>query len=317
LNLRGKQAISVLHWERKQAIMGHHYDHNPSNRLLISIILNGLITVVEISGGIFSNSLALISDAIHNLSDTMAMVLAWVATIVGRRKPDTRKTFGYKRLEILSAFINASVLTAVSLYLIYSTVIRFLHPEPVKSVMMLGIAVIGLLANLISMLFLHGHSKHSLNVKAAYLHLLGDTMSSVAVIGGAILIYYTRIYWIDPALTLLISLVIMVQAYKIIRESVDILMQGTPPGINLDEIKMAIEMIPGVRNIHHVHCWQLQDHEVLFEAHIESMKNITLSECNKLRQEIEILMAEKYWICHTTLQIEYLCCEDTDMIRKR
>jgi len=289
---------------------------NPSGRLLISILLNGFITLVEITGGIFSNSLALISDAIHNLSDTLALILAWAANKVGGREPDARRTFGYKRFEILSAFINASVLTAISLYLIYEAILRFLHPAPVKSGLMLIVATIGLFANLFSVLFLHRDSKESLNVKAAYVHLLGDTLSSVAVIGGAILIYYSGIVWIDPLLTLVISIVIIVQAYKILYESVNILMQGTPRYLDLEEIKTHLEKHPLIQNIHHVHCWQIQDHDVLFEAHIETSKDLLLSESGTLMTEIEGLLREKFHITHTTLQVEFDVCEDKAMIKQ-
>ena len=143
---------------------------------------------------------------------------------------------------------------------------------------MLIIALVGLVANLISMLFLHGDSNKNLNIKAAYLHLMGDTVSSMAVIGGAILIYFTKILWIDPLLTLIISIVIIFQAYKILRESVDILMQSTPESLDLDEIKIYLEKQPMIRNIHHVHCWRLQDHDILFEAHIETSEDLLLSD---------------------------------------
>jgi cobalt-zinc-cadmium efflux system protein len=297
---------------------GHSHPQIPPDgkNLLISILLNFLITLVEIAGGILSNSLALISDAIHNLSDTMALMLAWLAGKAGRKKPDARRTFGYKRLEILSAFINASGLSAISLFLIYEAVMRFLHPEPVEPGLMFIIAVFGLVANLASMLLLHHDSKHSLNVRAAYLHLLGDTLSSVAVIGGAILIYFMNIFWVDPLLTFLISLVIIFQAYKILRESVEILMQSTPSRLNLLDIKNVIEENPLVSNIHHVHCWQLQDHDVLFEAHIETGKDMTLSESNKLRENIEQVLHSRFSITHTTLQIEFGGCTDISMIRQ-
>ena len=298
--------------------MGDHSKHrgNPSNRLLISILLNGSITLLEIAGGILSNSLALISDAIHNLSDTLALILAWVANKIGGKEPDVKRTFGYKRLEILSAFINASVLTAISLYLIYAAFFRFLNPEPVKSGLMLIIAVVGLFVNLFSMVFLHRDSKESLNVKAAYVHLLGDSLSSVIVIGGAIFIYYTHIFWIDPLLTLVISIVIIVQAYKILHESIDILMQSTPRNLNLKEIKILLENHPLIRNIHHVHCWQLEDHEILFEAHIETSENLLLSDSGKLVAEIEEVLREKFLITHTTLQVEFDVCDDKAMIKQ-
>ena len=298
--------------------MQNHTNHreNPSGRLMISILLNGFITLVEIVGGILSNSLALISDAIHNLSDTLALILAWVANKVGEREPDAKRTFGYKRFEILSAFINASVLTAISVYLIYEAILRFLHPEPIKSGLMLIIAVIGLFVNFFSMMFLHRDSKESLNVKAAYFHLLGDTLSSVAVIGGAILIYYTEIVWIDPLLTLVISIVIIIQAYKILHESVDILMQSAPRNLKLEEIKIHLEKHPLIQNIHHVHCWQLQDHDILFEAHIETSKDLLLSESGELVEEIEGLLREKFRITHTTLQVEFDICKDKALIKQ-
>lgn len=294
----------------------HIHKNRTSERLLLSILLNALITLVEITGGIFSNSLALISDAIHNLGDTLALTLAWLANKVGGRRPDARRTFGYRRIEILSAFINTSVLTAISIYLAYVAIMRFLHPEPVKAGLMLIIAVIGLIANLVSMIFLHHDSKHSLNIKAAYLHLLGDTFSSLAVVAGALIICFIHITWIDPALTLLISIIIIIQAYQVLRKSIDILMQSTPSRIDLAEIKNAIEALPLVGNIHHVHCWQLQDHDVLFEAHIEAVKDMTLSESNHLRVEIESLLQKRFQITHATLQIEFENCDDTAMIKQ-
>ncbi len=288
-----------------------------SGRLIASVVLNGLITLVEIIGGILSNSLALISDAIHNLSDTLALMLAWIAHKVGKRRPDRRKTFGYQRFEILSAFVNASVLTAVSIYLIYESVVRFITPEPVRSGLMLMVALIGLAANLLSMVFLHRDSKHSLNVKAAYVHLLGDTLSSVAVVAGAMIIRYTELLWIDPLITLLISLVIIRQAWQILKESTDILMQGSPSHIDLEEIRRAIEKIPGILNIHHVHCWQLLDHQVHFEAHVETDRNMDLHESGQLVTTIAALLKENFSIGHTTLQIEYQNCKDQDLIKNK
>ncbi len=294
-------------------ISSHHKD--PSGRLVLSIILNALITILEIVGGILSNSLALISDAVHNLSDTMALMLAWVAGKVGKKQPDTRKTFGYKRFEILSAFINASVLTAVSIYLIYESVLRFLNPEPVKTGLMLVVALAGLAANLLSVLFLHRDSRHSLNVRAAYLHLLGDTLSSVAVIAGAIVIGLTGLTFLDPLLTLVISVVIIRQAYGILHESTGILMQSTPRHLNLQQIKNSIETHHMIRNVHHVHCWQLQDNQVHFEAHLETVSDLKISDTGVILTEVESILREKFGISHTTFQIEYGNCADLELIR--
>jgi cobalt-zinc-cadmium efflux system protein len=182
---------------------------------------------------------------------------------------------------------------------------------------MLIVAVAGLLVNLLSMIFLQRDSKHSLNVRAAYLHLLGDTLSSVAVIGGSILIWYTGMVWIDPALTLVISIVIIRQAWHILRESTDILMQATPMHLDLEEIKSAIEQNSRICNIHHVHCWQLHDRQIHFEAHLETLQNMDLHESGALVAEVSDMLLERYGISHTTLQVEHQMCEDQEMIRQK
>lgn len=294
----------------------HSGNHLTSGRIALSVLLNALITLLEIAGGILSNSLALISDAVHNLSDTLALALAWTANRVSRRKPDLKRTFGYQRFEILSAFVNASVLTAVSIYLIYEGVVRILHPEPVRSNLMMWIAIAGLVANLFSMLVLQRDSKESLNIRAAYLHLMGDTLSSLAVVAGAIIIHYTGIKWIDPALTLIISLVIIRQAYGILRETVDILMQGTPPEVDLNLVKQAIEKHPLVRNVHHVHCWQIKDHHIHFEGHIETCQDVLVSETTTLIRELNNILKVNFSIAHTTFQIEMGHCDDTGIIHQ-
>ncbi|MEI6900987.1 MAG: cation diffusion facilitator family transporter, partial [Bacteroidota bacterium] len=276
--------------------------------------LNGLITITGTVGGILSGSLALISDAIHNLSDTFALLLAFIADKVGKRKPNEKLTFGYKRFEILAAFINASLLTAISIYLIYAAIMRMMQPTEVHSSLMLIIAIIGLVGNLVSMIFLQKVAKISLNLRAAYLHLLGDTMSSVAVIAGALLIKFLHFLWIDPFLTLIICLVILWQAYRILRESVEILMQSTPGSLDLDEVRKLLESIPMIRNVHHVHCWQMQDHDILFEAHLEISRDITLGESKAILANAEKMLMEHFGITHTTFQLEYGFCDDASMI---
>ena len=189
--------------------MGHHHHEmeNGGNRsLLLATVLNVFITVVEIIGGIMANSLALLSDALHNLSDTIAILLAYIAAKVSRRSSNERKTFGYKRVEILAAFFNALVLIGISVFLVYEAIFRFSHPEPVKGLLMLVVATAGLIFNLLAVLLLKKYSGASLNIRSAYLHLLGDTLSSVAVIIGGVLIYFFEIYWVDPLITILISI---------------------------------------------------------------------------------------------------------------
>lgn len=299
--------------------MEHHHRHKaPSKKnILISILLNIVITLVEFIGGILSNSLSLISDALHNLSDTLAILLSYIALIIGEKPTSETKTFGYKRIEILAAFINSIVLIGISIYLFYEAYKRFINPEPIKENIMLIVASIGLLANLISVLLLHKDSHHNLNIKSAYLHLIGDTLSSVAVIGGAVLICFFKIYWIDPLLTVLIGIFIIIQTYKILKESINILMQASPSELNITAIKNEIEQHEEITNVHHIHTWQLSDRNIYFECHIDLKENLKISEADLIRKEVELLLKEKFKVNHTTIQTEYNICNDKHLINKK
>ena len=300
-------------------ILSHHHTHEKKNNsaeknLLITSLLNIVITVAEIVGGILSNSLALLSDALHNLSDAVAVFIAYLASLISHRNSTEEKTFGYKRIEILSALFNAVVLIVVCVFLIYEAYNRFLHPEPIKGVIMFWVALVGLLANLFAVSLLHRHAGTSLNVKAAYLHLLGDTFSSVLVIISSILIYYFQFYWIDPLITLLISLYIIKEAYSILKEAVNILMQFTPKSIDLQKIKYEIEKIPEIENIHHVHIWSLNDQQVHFECHIDVIKDFRISETEDLRYKLKELLSKEFGISHTTIQLEFNSCDQKSLI---
>jgi cobalt-zinc-cadmium efflux system protein len=178
--------------------MEHHEEESPSKNLFITVLLNTTITLVELIGGLFSHSLALISDSFHNLSDTMAGVLTFYTYRLSLKDNNRKFTFGYKRAEILSAIFNASVLIGLAIVLLREAITRFSHPEVVKGSIMLPVAIVGLVANFFSVLLLHHHSEHNLNVKSVYLHLLSDTLSSLGVVLGAVLIYFFKLYWLDP-----------------------------------------------------------------------------------------------------------------------
>lgn len=296
---------------------GHHHDHSAisEKNLLIATVLNFVITFAEIIGGLLSNSLALLSDALHNLSDAIALLVAYIANRVGKRDSNLRKTFGYKRIEIIVALFNAATLIAISFVLFYEAFHRFFKPEPVKGTMMLIVASIGFLANLISIFILKADSDKNLNIKAAYIHLIGDTLSSVAVIIGGILIVFYKLYWIDPLVTFLIGLYILKQSYSILRQAANILMQATPDSIDLKLIKVDLEKIPEVLNIHHVHAWNLTDKKIHFESHVDLKNDLKLSDAHKVRDKIEHLLSEKYQINHFTIQFEYGCCDDKELIK--
>jgi len=282
----------------------HHAPVNEKN-LLVTTLLNLVITVVEIAGGLLSGSLALLSDALHNLSDTFATFIAYLATLIGKRQANQKKTFGYKRLEILAALLNAVILIVMSVFLLKEAYARWNDPRPINSLVMLVVAMIGLLANLYAVIILKKDAHKSLNVRAAYIHLIGDSLSSVVVIIGGILIHIFKIYWIDPLITLLISIYIIRSGFIILKESVNILMQAAPDQLDLSRVKLRVEQVPEVNNIHHIHAWMLTDNEIHLEAHVELKNNLRLSEVKNTHGEIEHLLMKDFHINHVTLQFEY------------
>jgi cobalt-zinc-cadmium efflux system protein len=308
-------SIKNIHTENNISVNSNN--NNSGKKLLITVILNFIITTAEVIGGLISNSLALLSDALHNFGDSVAVLVAYLAHFISKRNPDRRKTFGYKRVEILAAFINSAFLVAICIFLIYEAIKRIRNPQQIDGLVMLIVAFIGLLANGFAVFLLKPDSTRNLNIRAAYLHLLGDTLSSVMVIAGGVLIYFFGISWLDPVITILISLFILKESYNLIKDSVNILMQATPGDLDLENIKKDIEMIPEVLNIHHIHAWNLNEREVHFEGHIDLAKDLHVSQTDLIRQKIESLLSKKYNISHFTLQIEFGCCKDTEMIHHK
>lgn len=289
---------------------------NESRNLFITIWLNFLIAIAELIGGFFSNSLSLISDALHNLSDATAMLITYIALKVSKKKATEKHTFGYKRIQILAALFNAVTLVVICVFLIFEAYDRFQDPQSVKTTPMLIVATIGLIANLISVLLLQKFSTGNLNIKAAYLHLIGDTLSSVAVIVGALLMMYFGWYWVDPLITVLISLYIIKETYHILVETYQILMQSAPENIKVDELRKFVKSVDGIKDIHHVHLWSLTDQQVHFEAHIEFLDDLKVSECQPIYKQISEGLENNYGINHVTLQAELAFCADESMIKE-
>lgn len=274
-------------------------------RLLFVIILNFAITAAEVAGGIVSGSLSLISDALHNLSDAFSVVISYFAIRISGRERDEKRTFGYKRATIMAALLNASILIAISALLLREAAERFMHPQAVNGSIVFWVALVGLTANLISVLLLKKRTKGDLNIKSSYLHMLGDTFSSVGVIAGGILIRFFKIYWIDPLITVLISVYILKQTFGVIKSAVNILMQGVPGNIDVARVARDITEIRGIENAHHIHIWSLDEENVNFEAHIDLKENVRVGETEGIKEEIGRLLLEEYGINHTTLQFEY------------
>jgi cobalt-zinc-cadmium efflux system protein len=293
---------------------GHREKQINSGNLLWVTLLNLLITFTEIAGGVMSNSISLLSDAVHNLGDAFATFIAWIAFHLSRRNSTSRSTFGLKRIEILAALFNSVLLIVLTIFLFREAWFRIHNPEPVDSVIMLIVAAVGLLANLFAVIILKKDSASSLNIKAAYLHLIGDAMSSVAVIAGGLLMLRFKIYWIDPIVTFLIGIYIMKETIEIVRQTVSILMQQTPGHLNLQEIKDEIEKVDEVKNIHHIHAWNLTDRLVHFEAHIDLKEDLRVSQVDEIRIRIEKTLCDSFKIDHVTLQFEYKTGDHKAMI---
>ncbi len=288
--------------------MSHNHSHSTlsGKRLLFSIILNIFITVAQVIGGFISGSLALISDAVHNLSDVISLIISYVANILTNKKKQTlHQTFGYKRAEIIAAFFNSSTLIVIAVFLAFEAIKRFNNPQEIESNLVIWLALIAILGNGLSVLLLKNDAEHNLNMKSAYLHLITDLLTSVAVLIGGLLMKYYQIYWIDALLTVLISIYLLYMSWEIFIDSLKILMLFAPKHLDIEKIQKEILKINEIRNIHHVHIWQLNDHDVHFEAHIEFKKDINLSDFDKICNNIEQLLLDKFHINHSNLQPEF------------
>ncbi len=301
----------------------HEHSHialNKSERIntrniVLVIILNFIITIAEVFGGLVSGSLALLSDALHNFSDGIAILISYLALRLSQRKSTLKRTFGFKRAEILAALFNSSVLIIIIFFLFKEAISRFFSPQHLDSILMLVIALIGLGANVIGVLLLKKDALRNLNIKSAYLHLIADSLSSVAVVLASIFIRIFNFYLLDPLLTIIIGLYILRESYLIVRETVNILMQSTPEGIDIMSIKCDIENIPEVHNLHHVHIWQVSDNDIHFEGHIDVCNDLKVSEIAEINSKIEELLERRYGITHTTIQVEFGTCTDKDVIK--
>jgi cobalt-zinc-cadmium efflux system protein len=300
--------------EEKQRVVDTEHKHENSSeqlsgsKLVWVTLLNAAITVIEIIGGLLSGSLSLFSDAVHNLSDTLSIVLSYAAWKIAGRKKNSRKTYGYKRAEILAAFINATSLIVISVFLIFEAVKRLMHPEQIHGTLMIAVAAFGLAANLISVFLLEKDSHGNLNIRSSFLHLMGDTISSVAIVFGGFAIKYMGWNWIDPVATAAIALYIGYESFKIVKRTVDILMQSSAD-LDYHAMQNDIESFPEVKGVHHVHTWHANENTIFMEAHID-VEDTLVSKVNDLIERIGHLLHEKYDISHVTLQFEADRCEE-------
>lgn len=288
--------------------MSHNHNHKhqvEGKNLLFSIVLNVIITLAQIIGGIISGSLALISDALHNFSDVLSLIFSLVAHKLSKRKASFNQTFGYKRAEILAAFVNAATLVIVAFILIYGAIERLIAPIEIESNLVIWLALLGIIVNGFSVLLLKKDANHNMNMKSAYLHLLTDMLASVAVLIGGLLMLFYKIYWIDSIMTLGIAIYLIVVGFDLLKKATKILMLFTPDHIYIKEIVREVHKIKGVNKLHHIHVWHLNEEELHLEAHLDCAEDIKMSDFNELLHQIEKVLLEKFEINHINIQPEF------------
>jgi len=293
----------------------HHGDVKDTmgSRLLITLALNFIIPVVQIIGGFYAHSMALISDATHNFSDFTAILISYVAFRIGKKGASIPNTFGYRRAEIMAALINVVILTGASAFIIYGAVHRLHHPETVSGLIVVYVAGIGILGNGFSAWLLHRDSKHSLNVRSAFLHMIGDFLFSIAVLLNGLVLIYKPWYWLDPVLSLLIVLFILKNCWSILKESTAVLMNATPKNLNLQNIQNYLTDIPEVSSVHYLHAWNVSASSVAFSCHVV-VPDQTLSRTEKLAKKIRYGLMHLFNIDHPILQFETAECGNGSLL---
>lgn len=289
-------------------------DVNISKRLMFAITLTAITLVAEIIGGIWSNSLALLSDAGHVFLDLFALILSLGAIKLAAKPPTESHSYGLHRAEVLASLINGLTVFIMAVGILYEGSKRFVSPEEVKTTPMLVIAVLGLVANLLAAKGLHGHSHDDLNVRGAFLHVLGDAAASVGVIAGAVLMRYTGWYQADPLISIAIGLLILVGAVRLLREATHILMEGVPRGMSVDQVAAKIRGIEGVLDVHHLNIWSVCSHIFALSAHVEIAPAYD-GKRSQLLHTIEHELQHSFHITHTTIQFDCSTCNGGPLIK--
>ncbi len=289
---------------------GHHHDHTgecretaSGRKLLLVIVFNAVITAAEYAGGLFSGSLALISDAGHNLTDVLSLVLGYAGERVSKGAPSRRYTFGLKRFEVLVALVNALGLVAIGLYIVYEAVERYMDPVPVDPSIMLPVALVGLAGNVFSILVLNRSRGDSLNMRAAFLHLVYDAISSVAVIAVGVALLVSDLVLLDLAVSLVIAVMIVWSSMDILRESLRIFLQGAPAGIDTDAVYRGLMELPSVAGVHGLHIWSISSSEVFLSCHLRTEPDGS-GDTDEVIAGANAMLEREFGITHTAIQVE-------------
>jgi cobalt-zinc-cadmium efflux system protein len=295
--------------------MGHNHDHGASmtgRRLLLSVIITVAFVIGEAVAGYFSNSLALLSDAGHNFADALALVLSFYGFWIAQRPSSAKRTFGYHRVGILTALVNAVALVVIALLIFWEAISRLRQPEPVHSTPMIVVALIAVLMNTVISLWLRKAAKSDLNVRSAYMHMVGDAVSAVGVVIAGIVVAFTGASIADPVVSLLIGLLILWSSWGILKESVNVLLEGIPEGMEMETVERTIGAVAGVLAVHDLHVWTVGSGMVCCSCHISVEEQSVRSGENVLRAVADELEHE-FGISHSTIQVEVEGCEPNDM----
>jgi len=293
--------------------LGNHHHHMPvGSKLKYGIILTSSILIMEVIGGLLSNSLALLSDAGHAFADVVALSLSWYGVRQAERSPTSGMTFGFHRVGVIIAIINALSIFGIAGVILYEAYHRWQQPPEVNSLIMLGVATVGLLANIFVIWWLRKDQKQNLNVRSAFWHALGDALASVGVIIGGILIYLTGLFIFDPIVGALIGVIIIIAAWGILKEGIKVLLEATPRQINIKEMVTALERLPGVKGVHDLHVWSISPEIHAMSSHIV-VDDIATSQASDIRKKIEDVLKNDFDIEHSTLQMECDDCCTSDL----
>ena len=285
----------------------HDHQHRLQGKFRFAVVLTTFVLGIEIVGGILSNSLALLSDAAHVFSDSLSLIMSWLAIYLSTRPATSSRTYGYHRTEVFAAFINGVSLIAISGWIFYEATQRFIEPEPVKSKEMLVVAIIGFIANMAIVWLFHGEGHKSLNVRSAVLHVIGDALASVGVIVGGVVIYWTGWFVVDPILSCGIGIIILIGSFRVTKEAVHILLEASPKHADAHKVAACINAIDSVKDVHDMHIWSLCSNYLALSTHVSIVEDASRSS-HELRQEINDKLQTQFGIFHTTIQIEQVGC---------
>ena len=291
----------------------HNAEASWGKRLVVSMIMNLIIPIVQIYGGIIAGSMALISDALHNLSDFISLIINYAALVIGKRSPTHKHTFGFKRVEIFATLISVALLYGAAFYIAFEAWHRFREPQPIAGQFVIWVALFGFTGNIISALMLHAGSKENLNMKSAFLHMLTDAFTSLGVVALGIVWLFKPCYWLDPLFSWIVVAMILYSGWGLLKDSILVLMNATPHGIDLQEIQKELEAIDGIKEIHDLHVWNPAAESIALAVHI-TVPDQMLGKVDELAQEVRSILSQKFKIDHPTLQFESNTCNNGQLL---